>query len=124
MRFKRTRYLIALFAAMFVANSVAAGAHVSFSPLVGEVPTAAGGLAGFGGGNFMEPDTDPCLDHCIQAYTHQDQHFATAVSSVIAAPVRFAVYHSTRSAPRNTVIARSPMILGPPLTILFRNFRN
>jgi len=124
MRFKRTRYLIAFFAAMFLANSVAAAAHVSFAPLVGEVPAAAGELAGVGGDNFMEPGTDSCLDHCIQAYTHQDQHFATAVSPGIAAPVRFAAYRSTRAAPGNPVIARAPMILGPPLTILFRNFRN
>lgn len=124
MRFKRTRYLIAFLAAMFLANSVAAAAYASFAPLAGEVPAAAGEFGAVDGEHFMGPDTDPCLTHCVQGYTHYDQYFAVGAPPGLALPVRFAVSYLRKPAPVDPVIARAPMILGPPLTILFRNFRN
>ena len=126
MKSKRFRYLIALVAAMFLANNVAVAARACAEGLKGQdldvaqqfsaadvrhVPAAAG-------------DETPCVTQCAQSYKSPEQKLAPNVTEFVSLPIHFVPYFSVEIKPAAAVIALAPRAFGPPLTLLFRNLRN
>lgn len=110
---------------MFVANSVAYAARVCIAELAGQER----GMAGASAASDVEhqcPSADDaglCLTHCTQGFK-SEQTVSPEVPGLILAPVLFVSYAWVEAGPTTPVVAPAPQVVGPPLTILFRNFRN
>ena len=119
------RLLIVFVAAMFLANSVAYGARVCIAELAGlqheaVSPPAAAEI------EHQCPSADDaglCLAHCTQGFK-SDQRASLEIPGLVVAPVLFLPYASFEARPTIPQVAFAPRLLGPPLTILFRNLRN
>lgn len=126
MRFKRIRFLIALVAAMFLANNVAVAARAFVTGLSGQAIVAVQALDATGAGHLKPVGDDEalCLAHCVQSYQNHEQELATNAFKVAFLPALFVSCLSVEIKPAAAVAALAPQAAGPPLTILFHNLRN
>lgn len=126
MKLARIRYLVVFFAAMFLANNAVASSRACMVQMAVQEHAAIQVLEA-GGDKNLCPEADGaanCLAHCTQSYKSEQQNLSFDVPAIAVAPplslhrARFAVE------PRRLVIASAQPVVGPPLTILFRNLRN
>lgn len=130
MRFRRMRYLTLFLAAMFFASNAAAaiGACIAeFSgqdQMAGHAPAAS---AGEPAGKPLCPQSDdvgPCLTHHAQSYQSDQEKIWADIPAAAIVPERTVVHLPFQVPPKLVVLATASPIVGPSLTILFRNFRN
>lgn len=120
------RYLTLFLAAMFFASNAAAAVRACIADLAGSGHVAAHALEA-GAGEPLCPqseDTGPCLKHYAQTYQNDEQKIWAGVSAAALAPVLTLLRVSIPPQPKLVLVAAAPPIVGPPLTILYRNFRN
>ncbi len=121
------RCWVVLVAAMFLANGAAAAARACTLNLAGQehAPLQARDA---GGDELLCPEADTatrCLEHCTQGYKSTEQKLAADIPAPVLFAPPFTVIHAAfRPAQVPLVVATAPPIVGPPLTILFRNLRN
>jgi len=125
-RFRRTRYLILFVAAMFFASNVAAAVRACVVDLATQGHIAVSAPAAAPGESKCPPtdDAGPCLTHYAQSYQNDEQKFSLDVPSSALAPVLIVFHPFSRAKPEPDLRAAAPLFVGPPLTILFGNFRN
>jgi hypothetical protein len=129
-RFRRMRHLALFLAAMFFASNAAAAIGACIAELAGQQPMAGHALkagAGEPAGKSSCPqsdDTGPCLTHYVQSYQSDEQKIWADVSVAALVPERIGVHFPFQVPPKPVVMALAPPVVGPSLTILFRNFRN
>ena len=125
MKTGRIRYLLVFFAAMFLANNVAATARACIAALAGQ-EHAAIQLADANGDEHMCPasgDAARCFTHCAQSLKNDEQKLATDASGIVFALPLSVPRVWFKSEPSAFVLAAAPPLVGPPLTILFGNLR-
>lgn len=120
------RYLTYFLAAMFIASNASAAARACVVNLAGQEHAAVRALDAEGDEHLcpQSDDASGCLTHCTQSYKNDQQQFSADVPPLVLAPAP-AVFHApVQAAPKLVVLALAPHIVGPPLTILYGNFRN
>lgn len=120
------RYLTFFLAAVFIVSNAAAAARACRADLAGQEHIAARALDTEGDGQLCPQSDDArrCLTHCTQSYKY-DGHKLSADFSAVAPPPFVEVFHvSFQAKPTVPALATAPPIVGPPLRILFLNFRN
>ena len=100
------RFLAALAAAMFFANGFAYAARACF-----DRPSVA------------LHDTGVCAMHCEQDFK-SDRRLSRELPAPALAPAPLVPPASFAPPPPAPVFALAPQVAGPPLTLLFRRFRN
>lgn len=126
MRSRRIRYLLVLFAAMLLANSAVASARACVVHLAAP-GQAAGGVVVPGGDGQPCPTSDATTDcpvHVTQIYNSNDPNLFFDAPTVALAPPMVLHRFVVPTGARRLVVASAPLIVGPPLTILFHNLRN
>lgn len=120
------RYLTLFLAAMFFASNAAAAVRACMADLAGQEHVAIRALDAEGDEHLcpQSEDAGRCLTHCTQSYKSDEQRFSADVHAVALAPALAVLHVSFQAQPKPVVVASAPPIVGPPLTILFRNFRN
>ncbi len=120
------RFLLTFVAAIFLANNVAVAARAFITGLSGQhgVVVQAPDATGVGQLKPVNDDADLCLTHCAQSYQNHEQDLATNAFKVAFLPALFVRNSPVAIKPAASVAALAPRAAGPPLTILFRNFRN
>ncbi|MGB5081266.1 MAG: hypothetical protein WBO23_11045 [Burkholderiales bacterium] len=123
----RIRYPLIFFAAMFLANGAVAAARACIVGPAAQEHTAIQVLA-TGGDEDLCPEADSaakCLAHFTQIYDIYDSELQNLSSNAPAVAVAPFLLHRVwfPVGARRLVIASAPPVVGPPLTILFRNFR-
>jgi len=121
----RIRYLLFIFAAMFLANNAVASARACMVQLAAQEHTAIQVLDS-GGDEHLCPEADSaanCLAHCTQSYKSDQQRYSFDAPAVAVAPPLSLHRAWFPIKPRRLVIAPAPPVVGPPLTILFGNLR-
>lgn len=122
----RLRYLLILFAVMFLGNGAAAGVRGCMVNLAAQ-EHAEMQIPGTSGDEQLCPEADSAANraaHCMQSYKNADQKVSfDAPTFSIARPI---LPHraSAPARPAPVVMASAPPAVGPPLTILFGNRRN
>ncbi|HEX9661754.1 MAG TPA: hypothetical protein VGB27_05670 [Candidatus Binatia bacterium] len=125
MKLARIRYLLIVFAAIFLANNAVAAARAC----VLEPATQAHGAIqtpDTGGDARLCLDADGtanCLAHYTQSYKNDEPQFSFDAPPFVVAPAPSPHRAWFRAEPRLLVIASAPPVVGPSLTILFGNFR-
>ena len=125
MRSGRIRYLLAFFAAMFVANNAVASARACMVQMAAQEHTAIQVLYS-GGDEHLCPEADSaanCLAHCTQSYKSDQQNLSFDAPAVAVAPPLSLHRAWIPIELRRLVIASAPPVVGLPLTILFGNLR-
>jgi hypothetical protein len=129
MKFTRIRWLRALVAATFLWSNVTVAAHACITALAAQVHEAVAlqdAVPEHEGCAHEQPSpADPalCLTHCLQADEITAQKIIIGVPGAVCPPVLFLLSSSAHALPVAPVLALAVPIVGPPLTILFRNFR-
>jgi len=120
------RYLTFFLAAMFFASHAAAVVRACIADLAAQEHIAVRelGAEGYEHQCPQSDDADRCLTHCTQSYKNDEQKFSVDVPAFAFAPFLTVLHASFQAKPKAVVVASAPPIVGPPLTILFRNFRN
>ncbi len=120
------RYLIYFLAAMFIASNAAAAARACVVNLAGQEHAAVRALDAEGDEHLcpQSDDASRCLRHCTQSYKSDQQQFSADVPVFLSAPALAVFQAPIQAQSRLVVVALAPPIVGPPLTILFGNFRN
>ncbi len=119
-------YLTVFVAVMLFASSAAAAARACIVDLAGHEHIAVRALDAQGNEHLCPRSDDAvrCLTHCTQIYKGGVQQYSADASALVLAPVP-AVFHAPIQAkPKRVVVVLAAPIVGPPLTILFGNFRN
>jgi hypothetical protein len=126
MKSGRLRFLLTFVAAMFLANNVAVAARAFITGLSGQDIAAVQRLDATGVGHLKPVDDDHalCITHCAQSDQNHEQELATNAFKVAFLPPLFVPNFPVEIKPAASVVALAPQAAGPPLTILFRNFRN
>lgn len=126
MRFRRMRYLALFLAAMLFANNAAAAIRACIADLAGQEHLALHTLAATGNDDLcpQSDDAGPCLKHYAQSYQDDEQLFWADFRQAAPAPVVAVLRVSFPAKPKLIVLASAAPIVGPSLTILYRNFRN
>ena len=127
MRFTRIRWFRALVAATLLWSNVAVAAHACIAAFAAQARDAIA-MQEHEGCTHEQPapadgDQALCLAHCLQADQTYTQKFSIDVPGAVSAPVLFVLHPSVRTRPDTPVLALVVPIVGPPLTILLRNFR-
>jgi hypothetical protein len=130
MRFTRIRWFRALVAATFLWSNVAVAAHACIAALAAQAQDAVAMQEHEGCAHEQPAPAGPangdqalCLAHCLQADQATTQKISIDVPGVVFAPVLFVLHPSVQAAPIAPVLALAVPVVGPPLTILLRNFR-
>jgi len=125
-RFRRMRYLTLFLMVMFFANNAAAAIRSCVVGLAGRGPVAAHTLDTHAGDNPspVSDESGPCLKHCVQSQQYDEQKTWADLPTPVLLRAPDALQLSIRAQPRLVVTAVAPPVVGPPLTILYRNFRN
>lgn len=126
MKLARIRYLVVFFAAMFLANNAVASSRACMVQMAAQEHTAIQALDASGDENLC-PEADSaanCPTHCTQSYKSDQQNLSFDVHAIAIAPALWLHRVGLPVEPRRLVIASAPPVVGPPLTILFRNLRN
>jgi hypothetical protein len=120
------RYLTFFLAAMFFASNAVATVRACVADLAEQGHMAVRALDAEGDEHLCPQSDDAarCLTHCTQSYKNGEQTFSADVHVVALAPFLAILHVSFQAKPKLVVVASAPPIVGPPLTILFRNFRN
>ena len=120
------RYLTFFLAAMFFASNAAAAVRACMADLAGQEHIAVRALDAEGDEQLcpQSDDAGRCLTHCTQSYKSEEQKVSADVPVVALAPSLAVLHAAFQAQPKPVVVASAPSIVGPPLTILFRNFRN
>ncbi|MGP1676864.1 MAG: hypothetical protein ACTS6J_06855 [Burkholderiales bacterium] len=120
------RYLTLFLAAMFFANNAAAAIRACVVDLAGHEHLVASVPAVAGNEDLCPPSDDagPCLKHYAQSYQSDEQKLWADFPRVAPAPVVAVLHVPFQAKPKLVLLASAPPIVGPPLTILFGNFRN
>ena len=120
------RYLTLFLAAMFFASNAAAAVRACIADLAGQEHVVAHALDTRAGEPLCLPSDDagPCLKHYAQTYQNEEQNAWADFTPLALAPVLTLLHASFQAQPKAVVTLLTPPIVGPPLTILFRNFRN
>jgi len=124
-RFRGMRYLTLFFAVMFFANNAGAAVCAFAADLAGQGRVAAHASAA----NADEPacpqcdETGSCLTHFVQSFHNDEQKIWTGVTPVALVPVLNVLEVPVPAQPKPVVLASAPPVVGPPLAILYRNFR-
>lgn len=111
---------------MFLGNNAVAAARACMVELGAQEHTAIRVLDS-GGDEHACPEADSaanCLAHCTQSYKSDQQNLSFDVPAVIIAPPPSVHRAWFPVEPERLVIASAALVVGPPLTILFRNLRN
>lgn len=122
------RLLVVFFTLMFLANNTAAAARACIVELAGP-QHAAIQLVDADGYEHLCPVSDDaarCLSHCTQSYRNDEQKlFWADVPGFVftPAPAPSILRAWSQPEPAISLIASAPLVVGPPLTILFRNLR-
>jgi len=125
MRSGRIRYLLAFFAAMFVANNAVASARACMVQMAAQEHTAIQVLYS-GGDEHLCPEADSaanCLAHCTQSYKSDQQNLSFDAPAIVFASPLSLHRAGFPVRPRSLDLAVAPPVVGPPLTILFGNLR-
>lgn len=120
------RYLTFFMMAMFFANNAAAAIRACIADLAGQEHVAMS-MPAVAGNEDLCPPSDaagPCIKHYAQSHQSDEQKLWAGFSSVAPAPVLAVLRVSFQAKPKLVVLASAPPIVGPSLTILYRNFRN
>jgi hypothetical protein len=120
------RFLIFLLASMFLASNAAAAVRACTVDLAGQGHVAVRALEAEGDEHPC-PQSDQasrCLSHCTQSYSSDARQFPADAPFLVFAPAPALFHASIQAKPKLVVVALAPPIVGPPLTILFGNFRN
>ena len=126
MKLARIRYLVVFFAAMFFANNALAIARACMVELAAPEHTAIR-MLNSGGDEHVCPEADSaanCLAHCTQSYKGEQQRLSFDAPTIAIAPPLSLHRVWFQAEPRRLVMASAIPVVGPPLTILFRNLRN
>ncbi len=120
------RYLTLFLAAMFFTSNAVAAARACMADLAGPEHVAVRALDAEGDEHLcpQSDDAGRCLTHCTQSYKSDEQRFSADAHVIAVAPFLVALHVSFQARPKLVVVASAPPIVGPALTILFRNFRN
>ena len=111
---------------MFFANNVAAAVRDCVADVKTDEHVAVSAPAAAGTESLCPPSDDagPCLTHYAKSYQSGEQQFWAEFTKVAIAPVLGVLHIAYQAKPTLLVVASAPPIVGPPLTILFGNFRN
>lgn len=123
MKLRRMRYLVVFLAMMFLANGVAAAARPCIVELSGQEHAA---LRSEGAAEHLCPlsgDAARCLAHCTQSHKGEEQKLWIDVSGLVPTPAASAPRVWFQPEAAVPPLGLAPRVVGPPLTILFRNFR-
>lgn len=125
-RFRRMRHLTLFLAVMFFASNAVAAARACMADLAGQEHVAVRALDAEGDEHLcpQSDDAGRCLTHCTQSYKSDEQKFSADVPAVAPAPFLAVLSTSFQAQPKLVIVTSAPPIVGPALTILFRNFRN
>ncbi|OGI67706.1 MAG: hypothetical protein A2W18_09640 [Candidatus Muproteobacteria bacterium RBG_16_60_9] len=125
MKLARIRYLLIVFAAIFLANNAVAAARACMVELATQAHSAIQTLDTSGDAHrCLDADrTANCLAHCTQSYKNDERKFSFDAPPFVIAPAPSPHRAWFRAEPRLLVIASAPPVVGPSLTILFGNFR-
>lgn len=120
------RYLTLFLAAIFLASNATATARACIADLAAQGHVAIRALDAEGDEHLCPQSGDAarCLTHCTQSYKNVEQKFSADVPAVTFAPFLTVLHVSFQAKPKVIILASAPPIVGPPLTILFRNLRN
>jgi hypothetical protein len=121
----RMRYPLVFFAAMFLANSAVAAARACMLAPAAQEHTAIQVFDG-AGDKVPCPEADSAandLAHCAQSYKGNEQTFSFDAPTGVVAPPLSPLRVWFPAASRPFTFSLSPSVLGPSLTILFRNLR-
>ncbi len=122
------RCWVVVVSVMFLANGAAAAARACTVDLAGQ-EHAALQARDASGDEHLCPEADSatrCLAHCTQGLKSTEQKLvADHPAPVLFAPPFIVLHVAFRPEQAALVLASAPPpIVGPPLTILFRNLRN
>ncbi len=120
------RYLTFFLAAMFFASNAAAAVRACMADLAAQDHVAVRALDAEGDEHLCPQSDDAarCLTHCTQSYMSDEQKFSADFPVLALAPVLTVLHAAFQAQPKLVVVAAAPPIVGPPLTIRFRNFRD
>jgi hypothetical protein len=128
MRFTRIRWFRALVAATFLWSNVAVAAHACIAAFAAQAQDAVAiqEREGCTHGQPAPPangDQTLCFAHCLQSDKATTQKIWIDAPGIVSAPVLFVLRASGQASTADPVLALAVPIVGPPLTILLRNFR-
>ena len=126
MKTRLVRCLLLVFAAVFFANNVAYAARAGLSALAEHEHALLGHSNAAAVAHECPSADDPgiCLIHCTQGFKNSEQKVMQEIPGVPLAPGASLSHPPFRVESAGPVAALLPHFVGPPLTILFRNFRN
>jgi len=115
-----------MFAAIFFANNVAYAARAGLSALAEDEHALLGHFSTVAVDHECPSADDAgiCLIHCTQGFKHSEQKAFAEIPGAPPAPRGFVFHAPFRAESAASVASLPPHFVGPPLTILFRNFRN
>ena len=125
-RFRRMRHLALFLAVLFFANNAAAGVLACVAGLAGQGRLAVHAVDGMAGAPAC-PESDesgPCLVHYAQSHQFDEQNTWAGVATTLFIPARNLPRLAVPAQPKPIVLASAPPLVGPPLTILYGNFRH
>ena len=120
------RYLALFLAAMFFANNVAAAIRACIADAAMQEHAAAMVDAAAASHPLcpQQDESGPCLTHYAESYQGDEQKAWAGFPGVAPVPVVAALPAIVHAKPKDRFYASAPPVVGPPLTILFGNFRN
>jgi len=118
------RHLLVFAAAMFLANNTAIAARACMQELGSQKHTAVQ-VFDTTDHEHLCPEADSAtnrLPHCAQGHKNDEQQFSFDTTTVAVAPLSSHRFWFP-GGPRPLALSLAPSVVGPPLTILFRNLR-
>lgn len=125
-RFRRMRHLALFLAVLFFANNAAAGVLACVAGLAGQGQLAVHASDGMAGAPAcpQSDESGPCLVHYAQSHPLDEQNTWAGVATALLVPAQNLPRFAVPAQPKPLVLASAPPLVGPPLTILYGNFRN
>jgi hypothetical protein len=129
MRFTRIRWFKALVAATFLWSNVAVAAHACIAALAAQdAVVAQSAMPEHEGCAHEQPapvngDQALCFAHCVHGDQNSAQKISFDLPGAVCAPVLYVLHSSVQASTAAPVLALAVPVVGPPLTILLRNFR-
>jgi hypothetical protein len=132
MKFTRIRWFRALAAAMFLWSNVAVAAHACIAAIATQSQGAVGvqgaileheGCAHERSAPPANSDQALCFAHCLHSEEATTQKISIDAPCMVSAPVLLVLRASAQASTAAPVLTLAVPIVGPPLTILLRNFR-
>ena len=125
MKLTRIRYLLIVFAAIFVASNAVAAGSVDIVEQVAPYYTGTQSFEARGGQPCLDTDgIANCWEYCAQSYQSDEPTVSFNANPSITVPAPSPHRVGFRAEPRRFVIVSAPPVVGPSLTILFGNLRD